>query len=37
VVSGLTAARTPETDANQAISPVFAQGFKNLYDAVKNL
>lgn len=35
-VSGLTAARLGK-DPNVAASPVFDQGFQNLYDAVKNL
>lgn len=36
VVSGLTSARVKE-DPNLAASPVFSQGFQNLYDAVKDL
>ena len=36
IVGGLTSARITD-DPNLAVSPVFAQGFQNLYDAVKNL
>lgn len=36
VVSGLTAARG-NNDPNVAVSPLFGQGFQNLYNAVKNL
>ncbi|MGA2650783.1 MAG: hypothetical protein ABSF28_09680 [Terracidiphilus sp.] len=35
VVSGLTSDR--KNDPNAAQSPLFANGFQNLYDAVKNL
>src|SRR5690349_17149644 len=36
VVRGLTAARV-SPNPNTAVSPLFAQGFQNLYDAIKDL